>query len=169
MLRNAYAQCLLAVETSKPLHQGVLFLLIDLLHVRGKHADIVGPEEVFEMGSVPQEDQLKRQFCLAKAHYAYALHHLEKLEKTKVAYEAALAGMETDAKNAHDALGFWRLNYASCLKELHMYKECVASLDALEDALKSQNTEQGAWSCQDICNDIRRNAEECLKAEEMAL
>ena len=50
-----------------------------------------------------------------------------------------------------------------------MYKECIAGPDALEDALKSQDTEQDAWSCQDTCNDIRRNAEECLKAEELVL
>ena len=50
-----------------------------------------------------------------------------------------------------------------------MYKECIASLDALEDSLKSQDTEQDAWSYQYMCNDIRRNAEECLKAGETAL
>ena len=46
------------------------------------------------------------QYWLAKAHYAYALHRLEKFEEAKVVYEAALAGMETDAKNAFYALDF---------------------------------------------------------------
>ena len=169
VLRNAYAQCLLAMEMSNPLRQEVLFRLIDLLNVHGKHSDIVGLEDVFVMGAVPQEDQLTRQYWLAKAHYAYALHQLEKLEEAKVAYEAALAGMETDAKNTYDDLGFWRLNYASCLKDLHMYTECIASLDVLEDVLKSQDTEKDAWSYQDMSNDIRRNAEEGLKAEELVL
>lgn len=169
VLRDAYAQCLLAMETRNPVRQSVTFELIDVLHVRGKHSDIVGLEGLLEMDAVPQTNHLKSEYWMSKVHCAYALHFVDKFEEAKVVYEVALAGMEADAENEYDTLDFWKLDHAACLEDLHMYKECITALDALEHWLNSQETNQGTWVYQDSCDNLRRKAEEGLKAKQLVL
>ena len=163
VLRDAYAQTLLAMDASHPQRQKATFALVNLLHQRNSHADIVALGSPAEMYKVPPEGEHIQHYWTAAAQYAYALHALERFTEAKVAYEA-LPSTEADFDDSSYNAVFWKLNYAGCLEDLELYEECIVALDGLRDWRNSTTDSKLVHEY----DNIRRKAERGLKGKTTA-